>query len=290
MAGRFPDFEPFAEDSIVREWFGENANAVGTQRAFLMQAAHPSIAMSIKDKPRYRTETLARLKDTVQSIDIMVFGTKTEGQAVVDEINKAHKDVHGRLDESVGSHKLNEPYSAFNPDPFYWVWESLVDTVIHTRKNFINGETTDAEVEHFYQESKKLLPPLGGNIEHAPATYAALQADIEQRIASGNVAVSQHARDVVAPVILFKKPIKFPHIPVPVPLAIPMYPLTKAAIGGLHPELRRQYGLKWSKRDQVIYDRTTEASRRFYTNHGELIPNIIRQTPQARKTQVRLAA
>src|ERR1700722_3809484 len=142
----------------------------GGQRALLMQIAHPLVAQGVLDYSSVRKSPFKRLNRTLQLTQSFIFGTNEEVAQSAEKINRVHKAVEGNLPHSIGAHPADTTYRARDPELLTWVWATLADTAVLVYETFI-GTLTDREKESYYQEFKKLLPPLGGNIETTPATF-----------------------------------------------------------------------------------------------------------------------
>jgi len=250
----------------------------GGQRALLMQLAHPLVNQGVLDYSSVRKNPFKRLTRTIELTHTLIFGTNEEVNAAAEKINRVHKAVKGNLNHAVGAHQTGASYHAQNPELLMWVWATLIDTGVAVYEKFIRN-LSDSEKESYYQESKKLLPPLGGNIESTPATFKDLGTYLTTMYKSKKVSVSEEAKKELAPYLLLKKPalLKLPLLPLSIPLA-------KITIGLLPEELRKQYGLSWTKTDQKMFDAFAAVSRKMHTSKlSKLIPDNIRFSNHYRK-------
>lgn len=166
---------------------------LGGQRALLMQVAHPLVGQGVLDHSSVRVDPLRRLQRTVTLFQTLIFGTQEEIDAVAEKINRAHKFVKGNLNQTTGTHQAGISYSAHDPQLLLWVWATLVDTHIVVFDKFIR-HLSETEKETYYQQSKKILPPLGGRIEDTPRTYKNFASYMQAMYKSGNVQVSEEIK------------------------------------------------------------------------------------------------
>jgi len=251
----------------------------GGQRALLMQLAHPLVAQGVLDYSSVKQDPIKRLNRTLQLTQSFIFGTNEEVAQSAEKINRVHRAVKGSLHQTIGAHHAGTSYHALDPELLTWVWATLADTAVLVYETFI-GPLIDNEKESYYQEYKKLLPPLGGKIETTPATFKDLKIYFNKMYKSGKIQVGEETKKEIVPYLLLQKPkrLKLPLLPLSIPLV-------KITIGLLPVALREQYGLSWSELDQIVFDTFAAASRRLHTSKlAKLIPNNIRFTTYYRRS------
>lgn len=250
----------------------------GGQRALLMQVANPLVAQGVLDHSTLRNKSFERLNRTLSMMQSFTFGTNEDVEKISARINHAHSFVNGKLTKNIGSHAAGTSYSAFDPELLMWVWATLVDTTVLVYETFINP-LSDEDKEAYYQEVKRLLPPLGGNIEQTPATFDHLRSYLKTKYSSDEIAIDNDVKQEIIPYLLLQKPkrLKLPLLPLSLPLA-------KVAVGLLPDELRKQYGLSWTKRDQKFFNYFAAASRKIHsTQIARLIPDQVRYSTHYRQ-------
>jgi uncharacterized protein (DUF2236 family) len=251
----------------------------GGQRALLMQIAHPLVAQGVLDYSSIRKNPYKRLNRTLELTQSFIFGTNEDVMQAAEKINRVHRVVKGNLPQPVGSYHAGTAYHALDPELLMWVWATLADTAVLVYETFIEP-LTDLERESYYQEYKKLLPPLGGKTEITPSTFKDLEKYIEKKYKSKNITVGGEAIREIFPYLLLKKPRRF-RIPL-LPLSLP---LEKITIGLLPEELRIQYGLPWSKSDQKLFNTFAAFSRKLHSpKFAKFIPDSIRFTKYYRRS------
>lgn len=251
----------------------------GGQRALLLQVANPLVAQGVLDHSSVRTKSFERLNRTLSMMQSFTFGTNEEVEKITARINHAHSFVNGKLPKSVGSHTAGTAYNAFDPELLMWVWATLTDTAVLVYETFI-APLSDEDKEEYYQECKRLLIPLGGDVTRTPAMFADLRSYLKAKYASGDIVVGDDVKREVIPYLLLQKPkrLKLPLLPL-------SQPLVKVTVGLLPPELREQYGLPWSTRDQKAFDYFAASSRKMRgTPLAKIIPAHVRFSSHYRRT------
>lgn len=252
----------FSPDSKLWEINRERAILVfGTQRTILMQLAHPLITQAISEHSNFKEDPLRRLTHTRTLISSLIFGTREDVLDAARTINNAHKFVKGDLKQDNGMYKAGTAYDAKSPDLTMWAWATLTDTRLVVYDKFVRPLAYD-EKEQFYEDSKGILPLLGGKSQEAPSSVKDFSNYMEDMVNDGKVVVGQEAREL-APHIMLKKfsPAK--------PLALFMSTIT---IGLLPENIRSQYGFSWNPLKQTFLDTTAAVSRQVYVH----IPDSLR--------------
>jgi uncharacterized protein (DUF2236 family) len=251
----------------------------GGQRALLMQIAHPLVAQGVLDYSSVKKDPFKRLNRTLELTQSFIFGTNEEVMQIAEKINRVHRAVKGNLPQNVGDYHSGTSYHALDPELLMWVWATLADTAVLVYETFIEP-LTDAQKESYYQEYKKLLTPLGGNIETTPKTFKELGKYLGKMYKSKKITVGEEARKEIFPYLLLKKPKRF---------KFPLLPLTlsleKITIGLLPVELRKQYDLPWSTSDQKLFDTFAAFSRKLHSpKYVKFMPGSLRFTKYYRRS------
>jgi uncharacterized protein (DUF2236 family) len=233
-----PDPDPglMGPDSVTWRLHSEQWLIAAGARAFLMQAAHPVVAQGALDHSRFREDPFGRVFQTVQGMSTLIFGTTAEVNAMARHINQLHLTVRGTLAETVGRHTAGEPYSAMDPPALLWVHVAFVDSVLTAYRSLV-GPLSPDECEQYWQESCRYARRLGLTDAMLPPGYSAIQAYIQDAIASGEVAVGSGAR-IIAQTIL-RPPLHWARRPLWAVVRL-------LTVGQLPPAIRVQYGLRWT--------------------------------------------
>lgn len=248
-----PEFY-FPPDSKLWEINRERALLLfGAQRALLMQLAHPLVCQGVLEHSNFKKNPLSRLTHTRIAISTLMFGTREEVLDTARQINNAHKPVNGNLKQDNAIYKAGTTYDARNPDLTTWVWATLTDTRLVVYEKFVRPLAHD-EKEQFYQESKGILPLLGGNPQETPSSVKDFSNYMEEMVNDGKVVVGEVAREL-SPYIMFKQ---FP------PAKPFSFFMSQIAIGLLPETIRNQYGFRWNPQKQTFLDATVAVSRRLH--------------------------
>jgi uncharacterized protein (DUF2236 family) len=233
-----PDPDPglIGPDSVTWRLHSEQWLIAAGARAFLMQAAHPVVAQGALDHSRFREDPFGRVYQTIQGMSTLIFGTTTEVNAMARHINQLHFTVRGTLAESAGRHTVGEPYSAMDPPALLWVHVAFVDSILTAYRSFV-GPLSPDDCEQYWQESCQYARRLGLTDAVLPPTYPAMQAYVQDAIASGEVAVGSGAR-IIAQTIL-RPPLRWTRRALWAVVRL-------ITVGQLPPVIRAQYGLRWT--------------------------------------------
>jgi uncharacterized protein (DUF2236 family) len=241
--------------NVSRRINGERLLLIAWMRAILLQLAHPLIAAGIADHSSFRGSTIAafaRLHQTVQAMLALTFGTEAERNAAVQAIRAIHRRVHGTLVDSCGPFPAGTQYSAEDPALLAWVHATLIESIVLIYEQLV-APLTEAERDRFCEDAAELAVALGASVRDVPRSWAALRVYMNERYASGEVVVGQHASTLAAALIApFRNPLARR-------LVTPL--LSLLAAGQLPLEVRVQYGFAWSDRRARRFIRAMSALR-----------------------------
>jgi uncharacterized protein (DUF2236 family) len=240
--------------------------------AILLQLAHPLVARAIADHSTFRSGRGSRLRRFQQTLDAMLriaFGDEREARAAIARINATHDRVHGRLPEPAGVFAAGTPYSAHDPRLLAWVHVTLIAMNLAVYERYV-GPLTAQEEDQYCREASAIEPLLGIPEGMLPRTAAALARHLEERLASGEIAVTELARGLARDVV-------YPPVP---RVAAPVVALMRLpAVGLLPAAVREGYGFAWTPRHEALL-RLSAASIRGLLR---VTPSIVRHWPAARR-------
>jgi uncharacterized protein (DUF2236 family) len=265
-AMRHRDAGLFGPDSVAWRVDREVLVLGGGTCALLLQLAHPAVAAAVDQHSTFRGDPFARLRRTLGATFAVVFGTTRQAERAIARIDAIHRSVRGSIPESGAS------YEATDPRLLLWVHATLIDTAIRVYDRFVAPLAAD-EAQAYHAEARLIATRLGVPESMVPATLAELRTFMAAMVASGEVAVSPTARSLRDAV---RYPTSFP----------PRFVWDLAHLASdsvMHPELRRQYGIRWSPRREAGVARMAAASRRLLP----LVPAALRHVPQARRASRR---
>ena len=244
--------EVFTPDSAIRRIGGEAVLMLGGGRALLMQAAHPLVAAGIVGHSRYADEPWRRLARTMLALYTVVHGTKADAERVSQQVRSVHEAVRGRIAARAGRYRAGSEYSALDPRLQLWVHSTLVDTGLVMHETFVSPLVAEDQ-EAFYEDMKLVAGIFGVPARIMPPTLADFRAYQRDCVERGEVAVTDAARAVAATVL---------DPPIPLALRPAVRVLNLATVGLLPRELRRQYGLPWSRAHDALLRSSAAAVRR----------------------------
>jgi uncharacterized protein (DUF2236 family) len=257
---------------VSRRINAERIVLFGWGRAILMQLAHPLIAAGVHDHSGFRATPWAavtRLYHTVHAMLALTFGTPAEYARAMDGIRAIHRRVNGFLPEGAGPFAAGTRYSAEDPDLLLWVHLTLMESLPLAYEMLV-GPITAAERDAYCAEAAPAPIELGARPVDVPRTWSEAQRSIERVRASGALTVSTQARTLSRSVLY----------PAGAWTLGPTASINRIVTIGLLPaDLRAQYGLSWTARQQRAFDVIVpmlRASRRA-------LPDMIALWPEARR-------
>jgi uncharacterized protein (DUF2236 family) len=252
----------FGPHSILWRVNRESAVTLAGTCAILMQFAHPKVAAGVRDHSRYEVDAAGRLRRTMDLTLAIVFGPRPAAMQAVRAINARHRTVRG------------PGYSAMDPGLLLWVHMTLVYSAIRGYRALV-GPLTDAEADHYYQDTKEIGVLLGIPREIYPAGMEAFDAYLHGMIDSGEVEVGADAKRMADLVL---RP-QFRGVP-----RLAFAPLTVITAGLLPAALREDYGLKWGRAQRAAF----AACRAGLPRLVAIAPRPVRLLPPARLAYRRL--
>ena len=240
-------------------------------RALLMQIAHPLVAAGVAQHSDFQREPLRRLKNTLNAMLGMIYGTHAEAIAWGERVNRIHESVEGRLETSTACFGPDTAYSALDPALLFWVQATLIDSAMVAYETFV-APLGDTERAQLYEESKAMAPLLRLPAHSLPSDYAEFQHTLDELIRGPILEVSPAAREI-ADAVLHPKLL---HLPRALWRAGSVF-----AVGLLPPELRQRYGFRWQAREQ----RRWRWARSTVRTLRPLLPEVVRVFPAARRAE-----
>lgn len=222
-------------------------------RAMLLQFAHPLIAAGVYEHSGFRDSPIAaarRLKNTVRAMLALSFGADSEREQTIARIRAIHRRVHGTLHERVGPFAPGTPYSAEDPSLVLWVHATLIASVPAFYELLVQP-LDPIDYDAYCAHAAPIAIALGARPSDVPRTRRDLDAYVASMHRSGHLAVSSHARELAARVLM-------PFGALGRPAAFVNRVLT---VGTLPPDIRDAFALEWTARDRKRFDRVVSALR-----------------------------
>lgn len=258
----------YGPDTLTWRLGGEAALLLGGGRAVLMQLAHPLVAAGVGRYSSYGTDPWGRVGRTLDLMQRITFGTRTEARIAARTINRLHIHVTGTLPHAAGDLPAGAPYAARNLDLLLWVHATLVDTMLMLYPLLV-APLSRAEQERYYEESKRVPALLGLPSASLPPTLDDFRAYMRAMLSSNQLALTPEAKDVQRIVM---------HMPVPFVLRPLLMATEQVTVGILPPRLREMYSFTWDSPRQRLLDLAFAGSRQLLAR----IPQPLRELPYAR--------
>jgi uncharacterized protein (DUF2236 family) len=227
----------FAPESVIRR-VGNSPLVpfLGGGPAVLLQMAHPLVAAGVVAHSDYRRDLWKRLLRTLRALYLMAYGTKAEAERAGMAVRAVHADVGGTTTERLGPFAAGTPYAADDPALMLWVHATLVEASLAVYTRYAERLSGD-EQERYYREMSLVARLFGTPADVVPPSLAAFREYFQTQLESGDIVITQPARDIAA-VILEAR------LPAPMRAFVPAHRL--ACAGLLPARLRAEYGLRWS--------------------------------------------
>lgn len=260
----------FTDEALIRRVHREQVVALAGPRALLMMAAHPVAFEGFFMSTGDLDDPYARLRRTAQTLDVITWGDKARAHAVCRRVRARHRQVRGTLPADAGRFAAGTPYAADDPVLLLWVLGSLVDSSLLVYKKYVR-RLSDAEREAYWRDYRTVGRLFGLAAADLPRTYVDFAAYMARTLRSGDLHVTDTARELGKDIVL--RP--------PVPLrARPIVELANQITVGLLPaDLRTQYGLRWDPLRALAVAGGAEYARRVLV---PLLPGRMRHISSAR--------
>lgn len=139
--------------------------------AAVLQIAHPRIAQGVHDHSNYRTDTMGRLRRTLEATNRIAFGRLSEAQAVKQRLAALHGSVRGAVAPEIQGAR---EYSAFEPELQLWILATLVIAAVRGYE-FIHGGLSVARKEAFYRDMCRFGTYFGVDEARCPGGWVAFE-------------------------------------------------------------------------------------------------------------------
>lgn len=269
-------------DSVAWTINREIVLLLGWGRAVLMQLAHPLVAAGVAQHSVFVREPALRRRRLLQTIDAMLaltFGTGDEASRAARGINAIHDRVNGQLESETGAFAAGSRFSAHDPELLRWVHATLMDSFPLTHRRFV-GPLPDEDVEQYYREAAGLEPLLGVPIGYFPRSRTELSAYMADMQRSGAICVGADARRIAYDLLTPTLPRHIGRLLAPL-LWVSRLP----AIGLLPPEIRADYGFRWTRGHAIALAGVSAIARMIVPR----LPAVLRHWPVARRAARRVA-
>jgi uncharacterized protein (DUF2236 family) len=256
---------PLGPGSLTWRLFADKRMALLGPRAAVLQNMLPSLGQGVEEHSVWFEETLARLQRSIPPIFTTVYGA--DPVAAGHQVRDFHTGIKGRLPASSGG----RPYSALNPDTFYWAHATFVEHMVTAAETFIRPLSTD-EKDQIIGESVTWFARYGVSGRSIPRTWAEFEAYWQDALAHRLVRHKTAAYGVGYATKGWPRPSR---VPGPV-WSLVKRPVNAASafvtIGGLPDRGRRILDLPWSEDQERRY-------RRF-ARRVRALDRVVRRLPR----------
>jgi uncharacterized protein (DUF2236 family) len=248
-----PQTSYFTDDSMVRQVHREYAVRLAGPRTLLLQATHPVAFAGFFAHTGALDAPYERLARTARVIDEIIYGERAEAERLTRRVRAMHHRVRGALAEPAGRFPAGTPYAADDPELLLWILAPIVDSTLLVHDKYVRRLSRD-ERDAYWQDYRVIGTLFGLLPDEMPATIEDFDAYMEAMLASGDLHVTDRARELAIEIVL--------HPPVPL-RARPLLELVNQITVGLLPaEIRRAYGLSWDPARSVALHGGAEYVRR----------------------------
>jgi len=256
---------------------GEAILILGWGRAILMQVAHPLVAEGVGQHSHFHTSPTAkarRLKQTLDTMLRMTFGTKNEAMGAAQGIDTIHGWVNGKLEQATGQYApAGLYYSARDPELLKWVHSTFVDSMLKTYELYVK-KLSQAEKDQYLKETSVAAPMLGAPADYFPVNTVELENYLNEMLHNGKIKVGGRGQSLVDYVLA--------PLPIPVLGRFLRWYLSLPIVGLLPVSLREAYNLRWGKLESVTLNISAWVYRVLLR---PWLPRQIYLWPMARKAE-----
>jgi uncharacterized protein (DUF2236 family) len=239
---------PLGPESLTWQLFADKRMALLGPRAAVLQNMLPSLGQGVEEHSVWFEETLARLQRSIPPIFTTVYGP--DPVASGHQVRDFHKDIKGKLPAELGG----KPYSALNPDTYYWAHATFVEHLVTAADTFIRPLSA-AEKDQLIAESVTWFARYGVSARSVPRTWAEFDAYWEDALANRLVRHKTAAYGVGYATKGWPKPGRIPG-PVWAVVKRPVNALSAfITIGGMPDRGREILGLPWTDDQERRYRR-----------------------------------
>lgn len=243
-----------APGSITWRRAGDARLMVGAGYALLLQVAHPVVGAGVSEHSNFREDPWGRLVRTLDYTNTMVYGEPHEAVRMGRWVREMHKRIKG-VD------RRGRRYHALDPEAYAWVHATLADAIVAGHRRF-GRPLVDAEAEEFWGEWRRLGRLLGVRERDMPGDWAGFRAYFDEMVRE-RLECTDCVRDVLD-ALAAPKPPPVRGMPETAWRAVRLPAArmtTLATVGLLPPLLRRRFGLRWTRGQELELRALGAASR-----------------------------
>jgi uncharacterized protein (DUF2236 family) len=168
----------FGPDSEMWRICRERCGLIYGPAAAILQLAHPRIAQGVHDHSAFRTDTLGRLRRTLEGTNRIAFGRLSAANAMRTRLAAVHGKIHGVVSPGMPGPLA---YSAFEPDLVFWVLATLITAAL-SGYELIHGTLSVVRKEAFYRDMCRFGAYFGVDESLCPVGWPAFETYYEEMV------------------------------------------------------------------------------------------------------------
>jgi uncharacterized protein (DUF2236 family) len=242
-AEEWPSLAP-QPDTITWRRAGDVRVLLAAGYALLLQVSHPTVGAGVSEHSQFSRDPWGRLLRTLDYACTMVYAGPEQAGEMGARIRSFHRQVYGSAADG-------RRYHALEPEAYAWVHATLAEGIVRAHERF-GRPLTVAQCEQLWAEWRSVGRLLGVRERDLPADWRAFRdyfdEMVEQRLRR-TTAVDEVLQALARPAS--------PALPALAgigwrvarpPLA---YGVLLTSVGLLAPELRRRFGVPWTRAKEL---------------------------------------
>lgn len=266
---------PVAERTFVHLLAERQIWPIFLFRALALQGTHPTVMAALEEHSKSFSEPSVRTANTLAYTYRIYFGTDVADAAR--NLREMHRPI-------TGEDYLGRRYHAWNRDVWTWVHLTTIESMLYAI-SVCFGPQPEADVESFYQESRRLGTLFGVREQDMPADVSGLRryvdAGIDEKLAMspGTERMHRLIQEQSATPLLGRGVAVLPHRVQLLLIRVTSRPVQTLIFGNFPDHVRRIWGIRW----------TTARQREFAVllalirTCSRLAPERFRLVPEARE-------
>jgi uncharacterized protein (DUF2236 family) len=212
--------------------------------ALLLQVAHPTVGAGVSEHSQFERDPWGRLLRTLDYAYTMVYG----GPQVAGEMGSRIRSFHRQIK---GTRPDGQRYHALEPAAYAWVHATLAEAIVTGHERF-GQPFTDDQRERFWAEWRSLGRLLGIRECDLPADWPSFREYVDGMVARElrrTVAVEEVNAALARPAP--PAVVARYHLIWPIARVQLGHFLGLSTVGLLPPTLRRRFGLRWTRANDL---------------------------------------
>mgnify|MGYP001392317254 CR=1 FL=1 len=237
-------------DSVTWQYGSDARLYASMLYPLLLQVAHPTVGAGVQDYSDFERRPFNRLFRTIDYLLILQYGGR-DAAAMGHRLRELHKQFKGVKPDG-------EHYNALEPGAYAWVHATLLDAYVTGHAHFARPMTR-AKIDRFYREYVGLGRFVGVRERDLPPDWDGFRRYLDDIVENQ----LEHTASVDR-VLSAIETVRLPVVPAAVSRALRLPAgrlLYLGGVGLLPPVLRDRWGIRWTERDQRLFELIGAASR-----------------------------